>query len=102
MHACVCVRGIAIALGHALRPAARCAGGPAHSVWLTARVACLFRLRPVPSGPAAVYFAVIKTMEGSPELILATLQSKFVPTLAANYVIWPIAHLINFRFVPSE
>lgn len=56
----------------------------------------------VPSCPSAVYFAVIKTLEGSPELILATLQSKFVPTLAANYVIWPIAHLINFRFVPSE
>lgn len=41
-------------------------------------------------------------MEGQPDLIWATLQSKFVPTLAANYVIWPLAHLINFRFVPSE
>lgn len=51
---------------------------------------------------AAVYFAIIKTMEGQPDLIWATLQSKFVPTLAANYVIWPLAHLINFRFVPSE
>lgn len=55
-----------------------------------------------PSLPAAVYFAVIKTWEGHPELIMATLTSKFGPTLAANYVIWPIAHLINFRFVPSE
>jgi protein Mpv17 len=50
----------------------------------------------------AVYFAVIKTWEGHPELIMATLTSKFGPTLAANYVIWPIAHLINFRFVPSD
>lgn len=50
----------------------------------------------------AVYFAIIKTMEGQPDLIWATLQSKFVPTLAANYVIWPLAHLINFRFVPSD
>jgi hypothetical protein len=55
-----------------------------------------------PCLPAAVYFAVIKTWEGHPELIMATLTSKFGPTLAANYVIWPIAHLINFRFVPSE
>lgn len=49
-----------------------------------------------------VYFAVIRTMEGQPDLIWATLQSKFIPTLAANYAIWPLAHLINFRFVPSE
>jgi protein Mpv17 len=50
----------------------------------------------------AVYFAVIRAMEGQPDLIWATIQSKFVPTLAANYVIWPLAHVINFRFVPSE
>jgi protein Mpv17 len=50
----------------------------------------------------AVYFAVIRCMEGQPDLIWATLQSKFVPTLAANYVIWPLAHIINFRFVPSD
>jgi protein Mpv17 len=52
--------------------------------------------------PAAVYFAVIRCLEGHPELIMTTLQSKFLPTLAANYMIWPLAHLINFRFVPSE
>jgi hypothetical protein len=63
---------------------------------LSSFCACLSSL------PAAVYFAVIKTWEGHPELIMATLTSKFGPTLAANYVIWPIAHLINFRFVPSE
>lgn len=50
----------------------------------------------------AVYFAVIRCLEGHPELIMTTLQSKFLPTLAANYMIWPLAHLINFRFVPSE
>lgn len=54
------------------------------------------------SGPAAVYFAVITSWEGHPELIMTTLSNKFVPTLAANYVIWPIAHLVNFRFVPLE
>jgi protein Mpv17 len=49
-----------------------------------------------------VYFAIIRSLEGHPELIMATLQAKFVPTLAANYMIWPLAHLVNFKFVPSE
>jgi protein Mpv17 len=51
---------------------------------------------------AAVYFGVIRCLEGHPELVMTTLQSKFLPTLAANYMIWPLAHIINFRFVPSE
>eukprot|EP00882_Tetradesmus_deserticola_P000502 GHRQ01000553.1.p1 GENE.GHRQ01000553.1~~GHRQ01000553.1.p1 ORF type:complete len:278 (+),score=97.59 GHRQ01000553.1:246-1079(+) len=50
----------------------------------------------------AIYFAVIRCIEGHPELVMTTLQSKFLPTLAANYMIWPLAHIINFRFVPSE
>lgn len=49
-----------------------------------------------------VYFAVIRSLEGHPELIAPTLSSKFVPTLAANYAIWPLAHLVNFRFVPAD
>jgi protein Mpv17 len=49
-----------------------------------------------------VYFALIKLMEGHPESIISTIQAKFWPTLAANYMIWPLAHLINFRFVKSE
>lgn len=50
----------------------------------------------------AVYFALIRTWEGHPETIIATLQAKFWPTLAANYAIWPLAHIINFKFVPSQ
>jgi protein Mpv17 len=49
-----------------------------------------------------VYFALIKAMEGEPAAIIPTIQAKFWPTLAANYMIWPLAHLINFRFVKSE
>lgn len=56
-----------------------------------------------PRLPAAgVYFAVIRSLEGHPEAVVSTLQAKFLPTLAANYMIWPLAHVINFRFVPSE
>ena len=30
------------------------------------------------------------------------LQAKLVPTIVANYVLWPAAHFVNFRFVPTE
>ena len=29
-------------------------------------------------------------------------QDKLVKTIVANYILWPVAHFINFRFVPSE
>ena len=29
-------------------------------------------------------------------------QAKLVPTIVANYVLWPAAHFVNFRFVPTE
>jgi protein Mpv17 len=29
-------------------------------------------------------------------------QSKLIPSLKANYLIWPAAHLINFAFIPSS
>lgn len=46
-----------------------------------------------------VYFFFIKTSEGHPGAVYATLASKFVPTLAANWCIWPLAHLVNFKYV---
>ena len=30
------------------------------------------------------------------------LQDKLFKTIVANYILWPAAHFINFRFVPSE
>lgn len=30
------------------------------------------------------------------------LQEKAVPTLLANYAVWPLAHALNFYFVPTE
>lgn len=29
-------------------------------------------------------------------------QEKLVKTVVANYILWPVAHFINFRFVPSQ
>lgn len=48
------------------------------------------------------FFAFLKALEGHPELIMSTIQQKFMPTMLANYVLWPIAHLINFKLVPSD
>ena len=30
------------------------------------------------------------------------LQDKLVKTVVANYILWPAAHFINFRFVPNQ
>ena len=49
----------------------------------------------------AVYFAVVTLLEGRPSEIGATVAAKFWPTLAANWLVWPLAHLVNFRFVPA-
>lgn len=49
-----------------------------------------------------VYFAFLRTLEGHPELIVSTIQSKVVATVVANYCLWPAAHFINFRYVPAE
>ena len=32
----------------------------------------------------------------------ATVTEKTFPTVAANYVIWPAAHVISFRYIPSQ
>ncbi|KAI3438018.1 hypothetical protein D9Q98_000461 [Chlorella vulgaris] len=49
-----------------------------------------------------IFFALLKTLEGHPDLILTTIQQRFWPTMIANYAVWPLAHLINFRYVPSD
>ena len=33
---------------------------------------------------------------------MPAIQSKLVPMMIANYAVWPVAHLINFKFVPPQ
>jgi hypothetical protein len=40
--------------------------------------------------------------QGHPELVIPCIQTKLLPMLLANYAIWPLAHLINFKYVPSQ
>lgn len=35
-------------------------------------------------------------------MILASIQQKLVKVLLTNYAVWPLAHLVNFRFVPTS
>ncbi len=41
-------------------------------------------------------------MQGTPALIIPTIKAKLVKTLLANYAMWPLAHIINFKFIPSK
>ncbi|KAK9807848.1 hypothetical protein WJX72_011189 [[Myrmecia] bisecta] len=49
-----------------------------------------------------LFYIVIKTLEGRPGEIMETMRMKYVPTLRAGYMIWPLAHVINFWIIPSE
>lgn len=49
-----------------------------------------------------LFYTIIKTMEGQSDKIKQTLKDKFWPTLLAGYAVWPLAHVINFRFIPNS
>lgn len=49
-----------------------------------------------------LFYSVFKTLEGRPWSIQSTIREKFFPTLFAGYAVWPIAHIINFRFIPTQ
>ena len=37
-----------------------------------------------------------------PQAIIPAIQRKLLPMLLANYALWPLAHIINFKFVPVQ
>jgi protein Mpv17 len=49
-----------------------------------------------------IFYSVFKTMEGRRDQILQTIKDKFWATLFAGYAVWPLAHVINFRFISSQ
>jgi len=51
-----------------------------------------------------VFLAFLTTLEGHPDVTVITsvIQAKLVPIMLANFTVWPVAHLVNFRFVPPE
>ncbi|KAF6261972.1 hypothetical protein COO60DRAFT_1498627 [Scenedesmus sp. NREL 46B-D3] len=53
--------------------------------------------------PAGIglFFCAMSVMEGnSMQEAWASTKEKFKPTMMANYMLWPVANLVNFAFVP--
>lgn len=48
------------------------------------------------------FFMGMKTMEGAPEQAIPTVKEKLWPSLKANWVVWPVLHIINFAFIPTS
>lgn len=49
-----------------------------------------------------VFLAFLTTLEGHPEAIMSVVQAKLIPIYLANLGIWPLWHIINFRYVAPE
>jgi hypothetical protein len=49
-----------------------------------------------------VFLAFLTTLEGRPDAIASVVQAKLVPIYLANLGIWPLWHIINFRYVAPE
>lgn len=49
-----------------------------------------------------VLYAWLAAWHGNIDGIPEVLQEKVLPTLLANYAVWPLAHGLNFYFVPTE
>lgn len=50
----------------------------------------------------AIFFASLALMQGDPGSIAGTLDAKLLPTVLAGYMIWPLAHIVNFKFIPEK
>ncbi|GIL81358.1 hypothetical protein Vretifemale_10432 [Volvox reticuliferus] len=48
----------------------------------------------------ALFFLVMRCWEGHPDDAIMHMRDKLWPTMRANYMLWPLAHMINFAFVP--
>jgi len=51
---------------------------------------------------SCIFFGFMCCLEGRPQHTIYSIQKKLIPVLLANYAVWPIAHLINFKFIPSS
>ncbi|KAL0043396.1 hypothetical protein WJX79_003578 [Trebouxia sp. C0005] len=49
-----------------------------------------------------LFYIVTSVLQGETQQVPSKLKEKFIPTLIASYTLWPAAHAINFKFVPSS
>lgn len=50
----------------------------------------------------AIFYAYLALADGRLSSLPDTLQAKLLPTILAGYALWPMAHLINFKYIPSS
>lgn len=51
----------------------------------------------------SMFFTAMKSMDGRPlSESVDEVKEKLWPTMKVNWGVWPLAHIINFRFVPSS
>mmetsp|Transcript_1490 Transcript_1490/g.4517 ORF Transcript_1490/g.4517 Transcript_1490/m.4517 type:complete len:194 (+) Transcript_1490:115-696(+) len=50
----------------------------------------------------SIFFGSMKFLDGKSEQIKDEIETKLWPTMKVNWTVWPLAHLINFRFIPSS
>ncbi|KAG2433863.1 hypothetical protein HXX76_008217 [Chlamydomonas incerta] len=50
----------------------------------------------------ALFFVVIKLLEGRPHDISRSLRTSYVKSLLGGYLLWPAAGLLNFALLPNE
>ena len=48
-----------------------------------------------------IFWFVLKLFEGRPTEAYEQIVTKMYPTLLVSYTLWPIAHVVNFRFIPG-
>jgi protein Mpv17 len=49
-----------------------------------------------------LFFLVMKALEGKPEEAWPTAAAQSWPTLKLHYIVWPLAHVVNFALVPPS
>jgi len=50
----------------------------------------------------ALFFCAMATVQGAPEESVKRLQDGWLDAVVMNYKIWPLAQVINFRFIPVQ
>ena len=50
----------------------------------------------------ALFYAYLAMANNHLSSLPDTLQAKLLPTILAGYALWPVAHLINFKYIPSN
>ncbi|CAK0742493.1 hypothetical protein CVIRNUC_001400 [Coccomyxa viridis] len=93
-------------------------GGPSGHYWHQFLEACILPKRPTSRAAVVckllvdqllfapvstiMLFAALEAMKGTPEQIPLVIQEKLWPTMKANWVVWPLANFIAFRFLHQD